>query len=461
MDKLCKRLTDTYNTTVLDDVDKTTQAVFYSEAHKHKNGGKGLTTLMELIYNHYKGGKPKPMFIGGPKTLTLHWSDKYQKMIYIFGEWHSNKTDCCKFPNYVKRKEMNNCPEDNIMNPKTGKCVLERGQIDRKLIEKDLDKTKKHVQVEMAIEIFLEDLITNTDAFIDMYFEFPAYKGEKYDNAQTLLTHGDRMERLLRRFETCVQFSQRAAKKCQLARIHYFDVRKEDSRGVHDTAYFRREMQRIFNSQGNKKRKLTYILKHDPRIKKVLDGLNAPTEKEFSEFWEQQVDENPYVQKELGKTSLKDEIVAYMKKTTVEEALSSRDIWRISIPKIFKPKNDDEFVDSFRKTYAYTAPPNARVPDFYTLARIFKEYDTSKPAARGKTCDQPRVAHNIIIYAGNYHSNTYRRFLESIGFEEIAKTESSNEMNTVRNCIDMENFPQPFFSHIPENRGFLAKLLGW
>lgn len=33
--------------------------------------------------------------------------------------------------------------------------------------------------------------------------------------------------------------------------------------------------------------------------------------------------------------------------------------------------------------------------------------------------DEPEEPHNIIIYAGIYHSNNYRRFLDNIGFKTI------------------------------------------
>ncbi len=422
MDKLCERLIETYNTTVLDDVDKVTQAAFYSEAKKHRGKGKGLTTLMDLIYKHYQGKKPKPKFIGGPRTLTLHWSDKYQKMIYIFGEYHSRSTDCTKFPS-LKAQGL------NVDQP----------------------------QGEMTIESFLEDLITNTDAFIDMYFEFPAYTDGKYINPN-LLARGYRMERLLHHFETCLQYARRAASKCQLVRIHYFDVRKEEGEGIHDVAWFRRKLQRLFSAV-DKKKQLKDILKDDPRIKKVLNGLNSHTIKTFDKFWEHQLKENPYVKKEVAKSPLKDKIIAFITKEIKKEAMLHRAMWRKEIPKIFKPKNDDEFVDSFRQVYDATVAPNARIPDAYTLARIFKDFDTTKHVFKGGSWDQPKQAHNIIIYAGDSHSRTYRKFLnKELGFKELAKTEVDRG---VYNCLNMSKFPQPFFSHFPENKGFLAKLFGW
>ena len=63
---------------------------------KYKDTGKGRSVLMNLIYNHFAVQKPKPEYIGSPMDLTVHWSETYEKIIYIFGEHHSDKIDCYK-----------------------------------------------------------------------------------------------------------------------------------------------------------------------------------------------------------------------------------------------------------------------------------------------------------------------------------------------------------------------------
>ena len=64
MKLICDRLVKYYNSNILDDEKKLTQAMFYAESKKHMSKKKGLTTLMRLIYNHYKGKKPTPSYIG-------------------------------------------------------------------------------------------------------------------------------------------------------------------------------------------------------------------------------------------------------------------------------------------------------------------------------------------------------------------------------------------------------------
>lgn len=87
MDELCEKLLKSYNTNVLDNAEDTLDVKeFLRSTINHRGCGKGRKVLMDLIYNHYRKTKPSPAFIGGPEMLTLHWSDKHQKMIYIFGE---------------------------------------------------------------------------------------------------------------------------------------------------------------------------------------------------------------------------------------------------------------------------------------------------------------------------------------------------------------------------------------
>ena len=109
MEKLCKELTDTYNTNVIDNQGKKLIAQeFMKLATQYRNTGHGKNVLMNLIYNRYSPDvkKPEPLFIGGPANLTVHWSNTHKKIIYIFGEAHTDEIDCHIFQ---KGKEL----EDN------------------------------------------------------------------------------------------------------------------------------------------------------------------------------------------------------------------------------------------------------------------------------------------------------------------------------------------------------------
>ena len=63
-----------------------------------------------------------------------------------------------------------------------------------------------------------------------------------------------------------------------------------------------------------------------------------------------------------------------------------------------------------------------------------------KKAYSGAT-DQPIRAHNIIIYAGETHSEIYRKFLEQNTFKEIGK--AGNTQNEIITCLDMKTIREP------------------
>ena len=100
--------------------------------------------------------------------------------------------------------------------------------------------------------------------------------------------------------------------------------------------------------------------------------------------------------------------------------------------------------------YFNTVNGNSKIVDAYTLSRVFKVYDVKKPAFKGNIKrDQPSEAHNIILYGGDEHAETYRNFLKSINFKEINNIgyrEGIVDEWKPSNCLDMKEFPQPFFS---------------
>ena len=95
---ICDTLTTTYNTNILDSASNIIKVQFLISSLTHCHGNKGKKVLMNLICNHFDKDplkqRPMPRFIGGPKNLTVHHSKEYNKMIYIFGEYHSDIVNC-------------------------------------------------------------------------------------------------------------------------------------------------------------------------------------------------------------------------------------------------------------------------------------------------------------------------------------------------------------------------------
>ena len=95
---LCYKLVHTYDTSVLDNknITKELRDAFEKEAAINACGSNSV--LMKLIKNHFTktvgDRKTQPQFISGPRNLTVHWHPKYDKLIYLFGEYHITTNTC-------------------------------------------------------------------------------------------------------------------------------------------------------------------------------------------------------------------------------------------------------------------------------------------------------------------------------------------------------------------------------
>ena len=430
MDDLCEKLVTTYNANVLKDSTKELKEAFYNEAKNFANEPdcmKGRKVLMSLINNYFHKTPPSPKFIGGPKSLTHHWSEHYQKSIYIFGENHSPLMDC-----------------DDRFGKKAKK---EQWGVNK-----------------LSIEDFFVLLIKTTSAFIDLYIEFPAYKGVEY-NSIKFGNQDIRLQKLLDRFQKCVEYSNRAAEDCRLARVHYFDIRsvKKDGKLTQSVDLF--------------ESKFSYIMKQYPKFEwadrfrtiinhkkneyiiELLKGLAKTNDEDFLDsLITKQLSLNVFIQKELGKIKdqrLIDNIIIFIRNEFLETTKRYRKRWQHNVPIILKTSQKDsikdnaliEAIDDILSTNS-TIIMRALLADTYLLARVFKDFNMKEIEEKGYkgATDQPDKAHNIIIYAGNAHSEVYRRFLNQLDFKQIAETGvGSNEFVT---CVNMKKINQPFFSKV-------------
>jgi len=460
---LCDTLIQTYNTSVLDVSDTTFKDACIEQAHKcvrEENRTSERTVLSQLIINHSKENdstvlkkdkKPIADFIGGPSTLTMHWSKQYKKLIYIFGEKHTEKTDCRNF--YSK---------------------------------KDQDK-------EMLIEDYLEQLFKNTDAFIDFYLETERTYQDIYGDT--------RMAVMAKRFKDCFHNpnTKENENTCKLSRMHYFDVRRESSDiKINSMTYASLSMKRIYMKfVGMHQTQITLrdiltifsdLLEHydyDTKIKPVLEEfskINFYDEeedddikyKEYDEFWDKQIKEEIFVLKKVDRSTIHNIIKSFIKKELRNPHFHSKkdfrnhykDSTKVDIKTLVKTVKDflaklNKFSTGTTNKYNFESIRkdditillnlefsvwlmmcNALVTtDYYLLGRIFKVFDFTK---KRRLTDEPKKPHNIIIYAGDVHSATIRKFLKELEFRDISHV---NPESYVSNCINMHGFPQPFFSN--------------
>ena len=431
-DNVCDKLTTTYNTNILDSASDIIKEQFLITSLTHRDGNKGKKVLMNLICNHFNKDRPMPRFIGGPKNLTVHYSKEYNKMIYIFGEYHSEIVDCdIRFGNESIKEKW------------------------------DVPNSKK-----MRIEYFLSEFIRTTDAFLDIFVEFPIIpkKEGKYHNFLRPFSKNIRMNKLLENFKECLQRNTRT-EVCKLARIHYFDIRLFDDRGLltssNNTNYFYYKLQNILFFKDERIKKLKLFVE-DQVIKEVLIDLSHPDEEEFKKIWINHLTDLSYNKKELQRLQnddpkMKDTILHFIEKEITETVMKYRDIWKKNVSIINNHEYKvAEFIAAFIIIQDSIMKVNALYTDLYTLLRIFKTFNMSelKEKAYKEATDQPDKAHNIIIYGGDFHGQTYRKFFtEVLNFDKLevaGKEEPYKHIGEKMYCIDMKTIKQPLFSKYHE-----------
>jgi hypothetical protein len=443
---LCDTLIQTYNTSVLDVSDTNFKDACIEEAHKcvRKDKDSERKVLSQLILNHSKQNDPdvpkeekKPItdFIGGPVSLTMHWSKQYKKLIYIFGESHSKLNDCKWAIGY------------------------------------------KPEQV-MLIEDYLEQLFKNTDVFIDFYLETP----------RTYPDYGDtRIGVMATRFKDCFYNpnTKENENKCKLSRMHYVDIRGESSDlKPNRMSYASLGMTYI---SGNKLlQNLTILLdkyNYDTKIKPIFEEfskINIYDDKEddekyaeYDEFWDKQIKEVNFVIKKVARSTIHDKIKSFIKKELRDIGKYSKKIDDIKI--LLKTVKDfiatvDKYSTGTTNKYDFDSITendrkillnldclgifisiNSNIMDYYLLCRIFKVFDFTK-LKNHRWTDEPKEPHNIIIYAGDTHSKNVRQFLKELEFKEISTTNVIKSIDIwkfpkINHCIDIRKFPQPFFSN--------------
>lgn len=310
-----------------------------------------------------------------------------------------------------------------------------------------------------------------TDVFLDIYFEFISYKEGEYE--YELYEPGRRSHKLFNKFRKCLQYNTRSDASCQLARVHYFDITRNDTKeeDINENKinifWFREKLGYLIVNKG--KRAAFYfklVLKKYPKITTLLKELVQDDIKNVCEFMKKQLtEENPYIKKELGKidnSELKTSILTFYDKLICKEVSKIIPAIKKHILIIlnYDKQLDDVLLNSMNFTKLYFMNINGYFADVYLLARVFKGFDMSemeKKAYKGSS-DQPIHAHNIIIYCSNSHANNYREFLSSIDFNDIDHAGDLREdilekiPNTPKNCLDMRRIKQPFFSYLPEEK---------
>lgn len=413
----CQKLINTYDCNVIDEMPNKVKDIFKdvkTEAYFKKNENRPV--LNSLINNHFVDNKPTPLFIGGPQTLTVHYSKHYEKLIYIFGEHHLTSMDC------------------------RSAGSIEGARWDVPGAEN------------MSIEYFLKALIPTNNVFLDLLAEFPHYPMKWYEYTRQdykPFVANSRLEKLFNEFKVCLQRTTRHAAECGLARVHFFDIRSHQTFDGNGMTMFYQH----FRSHGHLGEKYIKYSLGIPHFKALISDIcECKDVNSISNYLIEKIFSTRHNIKELDRTfpTAKIAITAFLE----EELRKKMNHYGDELKKNCCTLKHFHFVptkilyEALNMVCKSFLNIDAITPDIYILARIFKTFDINnpkKPAYIGAIPgDQPNKAHNIIIYAGDTHACRYRKFLRDVmRFTDVAKTGKSGR--TISSCIDMQKI-KPFFS---------------
>ena len=454
--EVCNALLSYYNTSILDNpkLDSTLKEQIYIEAEKcaddnrARGGTLERTVLKSLIVNHKVNAKPVAPYIAGPYSLSLHWSEVYKKLIYIFGEAHNSTTDCNHYGDGI-----------------TG----------------------------MLIEDYLAQLFTYSDAFIDFYHECHGYyKTSTYEDPIEHIKEL-RLYKIWEKIKKCIDKSTRdlEGNNCQKGRMHYIDIRTMNGIKVNNSSAFTRlyiNFATKLKGLPDKKVELFNEFFNQEQVIKLLQDLSKIekyNDEKIFKFFEDEFDHYEIYNKQVGKSSIQNKIKQFIKEklintdpsiirgimywiSRIKTMTEKYEIKNVDLVVAYKFTDDissadyTELNELLGLVSEYLVDINYLIVDGYLFGRIFKTFDidTQVPNKQRPT-DEPDEPHNIIIYAGYNHSNNYRRFLDKLEFIPIKWVgqdwtkvpehptrvyETYENHLKPANCIDMQDFPQPFFS---------------
>ena len=437
---LCQDLKKFYDASLIDKVVYPIKEIFQ---HISQHCTEGRNVLQRLINNYYnpspdpKKRKPVTKYIGGPKNLTVHWGNGFDMMVYVFGEFHQDIMDCAS----------------------------------------KFDRVKFLTQVDenfMSVDDYMLQLFNNTDKFLDYAIELPTLGRKNYMLYPDFIIEKQnfRLNQLFQKFKDCIQPFTRHKHDCQLGRVHFFDVRHQNTHHTDDISFLIDSFRKIKNDIN----KVADIL-NDKDFIRIFDNLKLCTHRKTKliEYFSAHIFGNPYNVVEMDRL---------LNSTDPDQSIALDDVTMAIELRAFIRSEIKERINKYHTTIKYNidiivdyytyytkstqqvpiqTPPNVITsfqaiipcfvsivsisPDLYVLARLFKSFDLSKTAFQGSILhDQPIKAYNVVIYAGDQHAQRYRRFLNYQDFKEVGKTGQSETGRDNDSCIDMRYIHQPFFS---------------
>lgn len=392
------KICETYDTSLLDKLSPEVKKILepkLDDAFEQYDNTNVFGGLAHIIYNHlYPPASLKYDYLSGPVKLTVHYSEKYKKYIYIFGEIHIKNEKCLEH---------------------------------------------KHSS---TMANFLSNVVRNSDKFIDIFIEQPILHRET-----TKLFAGGIIGDITDKFGSSCTEIEKTCWNYPNLRYHYTDIRKNTSDHL---LYLIHVLLRPLTEGrlygGETLDNIIKLYEDNQKYFKDVTTLITEVDKRYKNFkLEKQLEH-------IKNNDVKTKLIQYIehninmqanKDNSYNIALSLEKM--IDILKMVKKQATSDNVESLLlKTDIIKHADNLYMGmlkslvyymDMYLLARLFREFKSK----RGFNSHEPKY---VIIYAGNSHAEHYREFLKILDFDMLKEIKVSNKYD---NCIDIRELNQPLF----------------
>lgn len=337
-------------------------------------------------------------YIVGPISVTEHISPEFNKKFLIFGDIHSYNTVCPKDYSNKNTIHFNNYLQ------KLFKTRDENGDLKQFDLFVEFDYKPKHSK----------KIYEGIEGFFKRSERYPEniYFSQLYDE-----------------FYECFKVDKKDC-KFKNVRFHYADVRigKEIQVVVEDLWFDILDFINLLEEGELSHKQIKYFEtlfknKYKPSLinKNLINFKNLLIKNKIDKQIENVTD------------SFIKHLLLDMKNTFLKESIDLTKIYESDIYDFFTVNLKDNFdskikVKKLEKFEQRLADLHTSLMDMYTIGRIFRVYK-----------DGSQNSENIIIFAGDFHSNVYREFLTKIGFKTINKTFSEKEGKDFQ-CINVSRF---------------------
>ena len=481
--KLCEVVTKTYNTYKLK---SNKEDEFIKVITEFVNNNKGKVskellyscnfTLIKLFYNRFFKHIPVFKNVVGPCSLSLYKSDKYNKTVYVFGEYHcDNKnidTKCQKSLKYETISNlMSTCSENSpvfldifLEFPRTARSLSGNGfpggiigdiasyknipcfnnpNLNNRIFNDNCSTTRWHYT-----DIRFDKFYRQTSLAGHIYYELDdsleliksdneiSWEKLNFKDLCSIAINDKELQNFLNKRKPIVIEKEYAVPRTEKLTEYLIKVK-----AINPNSYtYTLILYYIF------------IIYNPEMLKFYKSFMKDDVEQIRNWFWNQfsNYDSNKLLVKEINKSYESDKILNFMNTYIINTTKDKMDVLKTLSRKIdmLNFQSVKSFFNSMDNLREYIGNVGCIFTDAYLLARIFKKFKLNI------NHDMPETPTNIITYGGEKHADNLRKFFE-FGIDSFDKlAESYNEscpLDSGRNyeymcCLNLEKFPQPFFN---------------